>query len=89
MADTISAKYGSTSAVWNKIWKKIGVNRSGPKKRRVWVAASADPYVDAGSQETYPVAAGDFAHRVDSDEAFICTVGVTASTDTTFVQLHA
>jgi len=88
MADTLSAKYGRTSAVWNAIWKKLGQRRTGLKQRRVWVAASADPNVDSGSQDTYPVTAGDFGYRVDDDEVFICTVAPAASTDSTFVQLH-
>jgi len=89
MADTLNAKYGRTSAVWNAIWKKLGQRRTGLKQRRVWVAASADPNVDSGSQDTYPVAVSDFAYRVDSGEAFICTVAPAATTDSTFVQLHA
>ena len=90
MADTLDEKYGRTSAVWTKIWKKL-THRGGhgPRGRRVWVAADADPNVDANSHETYPVQVGDFAYRVDDDEAFICTVAPTASTASTFVQLHA
>lgn len=57
--------------------------------KHAWVAASADPAVDAGSQGTYPVSVGDFAYRVDTDEAFICSVAPTANTAATFIQLHA
>lgn len=58
-------------------------------KRRIWVAASADPMVDAGSQATYPVAIGDLAYRLDSDEVFICSRAPAAATAATFVQMHA
>lgn len=87
MADTvIKAKDGST--VMRKILKKLNMNNLNDMKRRCWYSASADPAVDAGSQATYPVAVGDMAYRVDSDEAFIATVAPTASTAATFVQLN-
>ena len=89
MADTLDEKYGRTSAVWAKIWRKLGRGGHAPRGRRVWVAQDADPAVDAASQGTYPVQIDDFAYRVDDDEAFICTVAPTANTAATFVQLHA
>lgn len=89
MADTLNVKRGRTSAVWAKIWKRLKHRGHGIQQRRVWVAASADPAVDSGSQDTYPVQVGDFAYRVDNDEAFICTVAPAGSTNATFVQLHA
>lgn len=89
MADTLSAKYGSTHQIWAKIWLRLKHGRNGPQKRRAWVAASADPAVDAGSHATYPVAIGDFAYRIDSDEVFICSVAPAANTAASFIQCHA
>jgi len=89
MADTLTAKYGSAHATWAKIMLRLKHRRHGFKKRRVWIAASADPSVDAGSQATYPVQIGDFAYRVDDDEVFICSVAPAAATAATFIQCHA
>lgn len=58
-------------------------------QKRVWYAASADPGVDSGSQDTYPVELGDLVYREDTDEAFICSVAPAATTDAVFIQLHA
>jgi hypothetical protein len=58
-------------------------------KRRVWVAASADPAIDSGSQDTYPAEIGDWAYRVDSDEAFICSVAPAATTNASFITADA
>lgn len=58
-------------------------------QKEVWFAASADPSVDQGSQNTYPVKIGNFAYREDTDEAFICSVAPAATTDAVFIQLHA
>ena len=67
MADTVAiAKRGS--AVWRKIFHSIKHNTIGHAKRRLWIAASADPYVDAGSQDTYPVKVGDLAWQPPQEE---------------------
>ncbi len=58
-------------------------------QKRVWYAASADPAVDSGSQDEFPVEKGDLAYREDTDEAFICSVAPAATTDATFIQMHA
>ena len=89
MADTLSAHYGNKSAVWAKIRLRLKHRRHGFKPARCWVAAAADPYVDAGSQATYPVQIGDLAYRVDTDEVFICSVAPAAATAATFIQCHA
>lgn len=91
MADSLSAKYGSQSQTWAKIWLRLKHGRSGQAraKHRCWIAASADPLVDAGSEGTYPVEIGDFAYRVDSDEVFICSVAPAANTASTFIMCHA
>ena len=91
MADTLDAKYGGGHAAMAKVqlrlkWGRNGIARA---RHRIWIAASGDPYVDAGSQGTYPVEIGDLAYRVDSDEAFVCSVAPAANTDSTFIQLHA
>lgn len=87
MANTVViAKNGST--VWMKILRVIQHRSASRIKKRMWIAASADPAVDSGSQDAYPVAVGNFAYRVDSDEAFICTVAPAAATNATFVQLN-
>jgi hypothetical protein len=94
MADTV-IKPARGAMVMAKWFKKLGLSANGPKAglaamiNRCWYAASADPAVDAGSQATYPVQVGDPAYRVDSDEAFICSVAPTANTAATFVQLNA
>lgn len=101
MADTIThAKNGSRvlSRVLQKMARGSAETTDGNKrsrlstnrlKRRIWIAASADPAVDAGSQDTYPVALGDLAYRLDSDEVFICSVAPTANTAATFIQMNA
>ncbi len=89
MANSLDEKYGRTSAVWAAIWKRLKHHSNGIQKRRVWVAADADPLVDANSHETYPVQVGDFAYRVDTDEVFIFSVAPTASTASSVIQLHA
>ncbi len=58
-------------------------------RRRVWWCTGGDPAVDSGSESTYPVAIGDFVYRDDTDEVFICSVAAEATTDATFIQLHA
>jgi len=58
-------------------------------KRHIWVATSADPAVDAGSQDSYPVSVGDLAYRLDTDEVFVCSVAPAAATAATFIQMHA
>lgn len=99
MADTL-VKAKNDLAVWNMIWKRLRQGASdttvtklkhppAQTKKRCWVAATADPYVDAGSQGDYPVEIGDVAYRVDTDEAFICSVAPAANTDSTFIQMHA
>ena len=101
MADTVAiAKNGSR--VLGKILQRVarGAAVTGKRaqgstinlnklKQRVWVAASADPAVDSGSQAAYPVEIGDLAYRVDTDEAFICSVAPAAATAATFIQMHA
>ena len=75
MADSLTAQYGSKHAAFAKIMKRLkwGRNNINRARHRIWVAAAADPAVDAGSQATYPVAIGDLAYRVDSDEVFVCS----------------
>lgn len=58
-------------------------------KRRVWVIADADPVVSPASRAVAPMQAGDFAYRVDSDEAFICLTAATSAATATVVQLHS
>jgi len=93
MADTVLVPKNRRAAM-GKFMKALQ-HHSGSRSnlsratKRIWVSASADPAVDAGSQAAYPVAAGDFAYRLDSDEPFVCTVAPTANTAATFVQLIA
>jgi len=95
MADTIVTCAKNGSAVMRHIVKRIklsalgGNAAMGAAKRRCWYIADADPAVAAASYAEAPVLVGDFAYRVDSDEAFICTVKPTATTAATFVQLNA
>jgi len=91
MADSLSAKYGSNHAKFAAIMKRFkwGRNNINRARHRVWVAAAADPAVDAGSQATYPVEIGDLAYRIDSDEVFVCSVAPAAATAATFIQCHA
>lgn len=77
-ASYITAADGSLHSLNLRRWQK-----------HVWFAATADPAVDAGSQDTYPVRLGELAYREDTDEAFICSVAPTANTNATFIQLHA
>lgn len=58
-------------------------------KRQVWTMKDADPAVAAASSAAAPVQIGDLALRIDSDEAFICSVSVAPATNATFIQLHA
>ena len=58
-------------------------------KRRCWTMKDADPAVAAASHAAAPVKIGDWAYRIDTDEAFICSVAVAASTAATFIQCHA
>ena len=94
MADTV-IKPVRGSAVMQKWFKKLNLSANGgmaalaAMNRRVWYSAAADPAVDAGSQDAYPVQVGDPAWRVDSEEAFICSVAPAAATAATFVQLNA
>ncbi len=76
------------SAETTKIEQKSNLNYS-RLKRRVWTMKDDDPAVTAASSAEAPVKMGDFAYRIDSDEAFICSVSVAAATAATFIQLHA
>ena len=81
-----------TPAKMSKIMKKMTHGRGGyigSAKRRCWYIADADPAVAAASAAVAPVQVGDFAYRVDSDEAFICSVAPAPATASTFVQLNA
>ena len=104
MADTIVTHAKNGSAVLAKILQRLarGANETteinkksnlssqvSRMKRRVWYIADADPAVAAASSAVAPVQIGDFAYRVDSDEAFICSVAVAPATNATFIQLHA
>lgn len=57
-------------------------------KRRAWVSVDADPAVALLSAAVAPVQVGDFAYRVDTDEAFICSVAPSAAHTGVFIQLH-
>lgn len=58
-------------------------------KRRCWYISDADPAVAAASSAAAPVKIGDMAYRVDTDEAFICSVAPAPTTNATFIQMHA
>lgn len=79
------------STLWAAIWKRLkhGKGRGGiaRAKRRLWFSASADPACDKAEYLSAPVAAGDFAYRLDSDEVFICTTGVAVATSAVFAQI--
>ena len=77
-ASYITAADGSLTSLNLRRWQK-----------RVWLAASADPAVDSGSQDEFPVKIGDLAYSEDTDEVFICSVAPAASTNATFIQMHA
>ena len=92
MADNLTGIAKNGDIAVGKIMKKLS-HGSGTweqsLRRRVWLVAASAPTVDAASQATYPVLAGDLVYRVDSDYAYICTVKPTATTAATFVMLHA
>ena len=101
MADTLThARNGGR--VWAKILQRLergsnmstkiaqGSDTSVAKiKRNMWIAVSADPAIDAGSQGTYPLSIEQLVYRIDTDEVFICSVAPAAATAATFIQLHA
>lgn len=103
MADTLTVVKGSHRRVFSKILQRILRSASYTTaadgslhslrlrrwQKEVWVSASADPSVDSGSQGTFPVKIGNLVYREDTDEVFICSVAPAASTDATFIQMHA
>ena len=102
MADTIVSPAKNGNRVLGKILQRLvrgacettEVNKNSNLnlsnlKRRCWYIADADPVVAAASSAVAPVSVGDLAYRVDSDEAFICSVAPAAATAATFIQLHA
>lgn len=102
MADTMVTHAKDGSKVLGKILQRLARGSSlvtsvdqksnlniSRLKRRCWLMADADPAVAAASSAAAPVKIGDLAYRVDSDEAFICSVAVAPATNATFIQLHA
>ncbi len=92
MADNTTIKPGNGSKIMSKIFKamKISANGSGERRlrNRAWEVSGA-PTVDAGSQATYPVGAGEFLYDYTNVDGYTCTVAPTASTAGTFVKLNA
>jgi len=76
------------SSVTTSTDQKSNINIS-HLKRQIWIAASADPSVPKADYASYPVKVGDLVYRVDSDEVFVCSRSVAASTDAAFIQMHA
>ena len=90
MADNIEAAQNK-SRIRDVIFEKLGWRRGalGAIAERAKWQADGTPAVDAGSQATYPVAAGDLAYDYTNVYAYICSVAPTANTAATFVKMHA
>jgi hypothetical protein len=90
MADNIEVAQNH-GRVLDKILYKLGVQRGtiGALRRKARWVSDGTPVVDAGSHTTYPVATADLVYDHTNEYAYICTVAPTASTDATFVKLHA
>ena len=91
MATNIDAKYGSNHATMAKIRLAMKNRRHKFKPGRVWTVASGAPTIDSGASTaaTYPVAAGDWCYDIANDDAYQCTVKVSATTAATFVKCNA
>lgn len=90
MANNIAATQDG-SRILDAILKKLGYTPGGIgaiRKHARW-SSSDPPTVDAGSQDTYPVEAGDLAWDYTNEDAYICTVAPAAGNAATFVKLHA
>lgn len=80
--------------VLSKWFKKVTLSSNGSRaglaaaRKRAWWAAGV-PAVDATDQDTYPVQLGDFAYDNTNNDAYICSVVPTASTNATFVKCNA
>ena len=97
MADNTTIEVAKNgSAAMREIYKLITISAQGSlsssskAKRRAWRCTGA-PTVDAGSQSTYPVLAGDYLldQTAGARAGYTCTVSPTANTAGTFVKLHA
>ncbi len=95
MADnTTIVKARSGTNIMRKIFAAIGISANGSisgighAKKKAWRCSGA-PTVDSGSQATYPVGAGDYLYDYTNSDGYTCTVAPAASTNGTFVKLHA
>ncbi len=95
MADTIVTLAKDGETLMHMWFKRLKLSSNGSRsglaamKRRCWYSPDSDPAVAAASSAVAPVQVGDPAMRIDTDEAFICSVKPTVTTAATFVQLNA